>query len=75
MTSSCCLQGIQDGLDSGFHGDGFRILCEWILYFGFQSLAAFRNLELYSGLQNPGFRILRAKIFRVLLVLYLVYFF
>ena len=35
LTSSCCLQGIQDGLDSGFHGDGFWILCQWILYSGF----------------------------------------
>ena len=43
LTSSCCLQGIQDGLDSGFHGDRFRILCELIFYFGFQSLAVFRN--------------------------------
>ena len=43
LTSSCCLQGIQDGLDSGFHGDGLQILCQWILYPGFQSLTAFRN--------------------------------
>ena len=43
LTSSCCLQRIQDGLDSGFHGDGLRILCQWILYLGFQSLVAFRN--------------------------------
>ena len=27
-----------------------------------------------SGLENPGFRILRAEIFRVLSVLYLAYF-
>lgn len=26
LTSSCCLKGIQNGLGSGFHGDGLRIL-------------------------------------------------
>ena len=36
-------KGILDSLDSGFHGDRFRILCQWNLYSRFQSLAAFRN--------------------------------
>ena len=36
-------KGIQDSLDSGFHGDRFRILCQWNLYSRFQSLAAFQN--------------------------------
>ena len=33
LTSSCCLKGIQDGLNSGFHGDGLRILCSMDLVF------------------------------------------
>ena len=33
LTSSCCLQGIQNGLDSLFHGEGLRILCSRDLVF------------------------------------------
>ena len=36
-------KGIQDSLDSEFHGGRFRILSQWILYSRFQSLAVFRN--------------------------------
>ena len=36
-------KGIQDSLESWFHGDRFRILCQWNLYSRFQSLAAFQN--------------------------------
>ena len=53
LTSSCCLKGIQDGLDSGFHGDRFPILCELIFYFGFQSLAVFRNPWVVFWIPEP----------------------
>ena len=36
-------KGILDSLESLFHGDRFRILCQWNLYSRFQSLAAFQN--------------------------------
>ena len=36
-------KGIQHSLDSGFHGDRFRILCQWTVFSRFLSLAAFRN--------------------------------
>ena len=48
-------------LDSGFQAveSGLQVLdsslCQWNLDSGFQSLVWFRNLELYSGFQSPGF--------------------
>ena len=59
LTSSCCLQGIQNVLYSLFNGSCIS---------DSNRQQHFGILELYSGLQNPGFRILRAKIFRVLSV-------
>ena len=51
-------------LDSGFHAMDsspetvFRILCQWNLDSGFQSLVGFRiPWAVYSGIQCPGFRI------------------
>ena len=41
----------------------FRILCQWNLDSGFQSLLGLREFfELYSGFQSPGFRIPQAKV-------------
>ena len=52
-------------LDSGFHfmdsspETAFRILFQWNLDYGFQSLVGFRIPQgaVYSGIQCPGFRI------------------
>ena len=53
-------------LDSGFHTMDFRFqlrdsnLCQWKLDSGFQNLRDSGLFELYSGFQNPGFRIPQA---------------
>ena len=59
-------------LDSRFHAMDsspetvFRILCQWNLDYGFQSLVGFRiPWAVYSGIQCPGFRIPPVKISRI----------
>ena len=46
-------KGILDSLESWFHGDRFRILCQWNLYSRFQSLAAFRNPSALFWIPEP----------------------
>ena len=46
-------KGILDSLESWFHGDRFRILCQWNLYPRFQSLAAFRNPWVVFWIPEP----------------------
>ena len=52
-------------LDSGFHtvDSGFQVLdsslCQWNLESGLQLFVGFGFIELYSGFQSPGLRILK----------------